>query len=680
MDNIYWGYKMDMDIELDGIPTDFDLDEENEKEESKKEIDININDDKSNEVFEDLNKDFNEKLKNEELESVDNKEIILGIDFGISYTVTSYIQNKTPKIIKDKKGNSFIPSVISTGLGGTILVGEKKPGIYDKTRPNSIVYSAKRFLGKQFSEIEHEVDFFPFEIKKDDDNNIKIRLDKEEHSPQEICSMILKKAVEFAETNTGSIVKKVVLTIPAYFDENQKNAIVEAAKIANLEVLHILNDPAAAALAYGIHNKTERYIAVYDFGGTSFSITILRAKDGIFKVVTALEDLNIGGDSFDRMLIDKITKEIQSKHFTKIVTDKDFHSLLLVKNAIEDMKIELTKNDEAKINIKYPDHGIDFIRIMQRREFESYIEEDVNKTIEICNKALEESGLSVYDIKEVILSGGSSQIPLVRQKVQEFFGQTPRMEINPDEVVAYGASVLSDLIASGDFDLVFSQKTEIPICIETSGGGTIRIIDKGISIPAQNTIVFTNNFDNQETIKINILIGERFLAKNCKKIGELYLDGFEAKPEASYQIHVTAMLDNEGVLSIFANEMETGLETSADFQPFKGIMRKDVEKIVADAEEYKEKDEYLKQLVEKQNDTSKLIERVEEYILINKEQINKKIYNDIVNGLYRLKNSILSNNLYQLKLDVDMFMIFLEPLNVKIYDKVINREMKFNRL
>ncbi len=524
------------------------------------------------------------------------KETIIGIDLGTTNSLVGYCDEKGPRIITNESGESIVPSVICFDGTRVIIGASAREHAIEKA--DVTVYSIKRLIGKSYEELKNELGYLPYQIVAGERKTVKVRIGEREYSPEELSAMILRELKKIAEKHIGQTIEKAVVTVPAYFDDAQRQATRNAGKLAGLDVIRIINEPTAAALAYGLDRNEETTIAVYDLGGGTFDISILKLSKGVFRVLSTHGDTHLGGDDFDRALIKLLKDKIEKYLGKELSLTPAIHQTL--RNFAESTKIKLSEQETADVEIDIKGEGT-FSCEITREEFENLIIDFIEQTIDSCRQALSDANLQASDIEEVIMVGGSTRIPLVRKKVGEFFRRDVYTAINPMEVVATGASVQGAILAGLKRDVLLLDVVPLSLGIETMGGAMSKLIMRNSTIPTQAKEIFTTFVDGQQAVKINILQGERELAQDCRKLGELILSGLPAMPAGLPVIEVTFLIDNNGILNVFAKEKRSGKSASAQIIPNYGLTHEEIKKIYTDALAKAKDDLLAHQLIDLRN-------------------------------------------------------------------------------
>ncbi|MBQ2023542.1 MAG: molecular chaperone DnaK [Alistipes sp.] len=529
---------------------------------------------------------------------------IIGIDLGTTNSCVAVMEGAEPVVIPNSEGHRTTPSIVAFTDGGERKVGDpaKRQAI---TNPKRTIFSIKRYMGEKFANVASDIARSPYSVVSGPNDTARVDIDGRQYTPQEISAIILQKMKKTAEDYLGQEVSEAVITVPAYFSDSQRQATKEAGEIAGLKVRRIVNEPTAAALAYGMDKMNrDMKIAVYDLGGGTFDISILEIGDGVFDVKSTNGDTHLGGDDFDHVLIDFMAESFRSEHGVDL--RKDAMALQRLKEAAEKAKIELSSSQSTEINLPYimPINGIPqhLVMTLTRAKFEQLCDHLVQRTIEPCRAALRDAGISPSQIDEVILVGGSTRIPAIQRVVEEFFGKTPNKSVNPDEVVAVGASIQGGIL-SGDVkdELLLLDVTPLSLGIETLGGVFTKLIEANTTIPARKSEVFSTAADNQPSVEINICQGERPLARDNKSIGRFHLDGIPAAPRGVPQIEVTFDIDADGILNVSAKDKGTGKEQKIRIEASSGLTDAEIQRMRDEAKANEEKDKIEKERIEKIN-------------------------------------------------------------------------------
>ena len=529
---------------------------------------------------------------------------IVGIDLGTTNSLVAYMENGFPKVIPDQEGRPLLPSVVAFTPGG-VRVGESAKRQLVRN-PRQTIYSVKRFMGKGYDDVKGELRYFPFQILPSQEM-VRIKVGDREVTPPEVSALILTALKERAEAHFGEPVEKAVITVPAYFNDNQRQATKDAGRIAGLDVVRIVNEPTAASLAYGLHQLKEGLVAVYDLGGGTFDISILRVKDGIFEVLATNGNTHLGGDDFDRALMDWLLADIRRSHGADLGTDPE--AMQELRLGAEAAKCRLSFDDRTVLTIPFP--GFTYRREITRSELEALIEPLVRDTLGPCRMALADAGLKAEALDEVVLVGGSTRVPLVRQRVEELFGKRPHSNLNPDEVVALGAAVQADILAGGITHMLLLDVTPLSLGIETLGGVMSVLIPRNTTIPTAAKELFTTSVDGQTVVDLHVLQGERELAKDNRSLARFELSGIDPMPAGMPRIEVTFLIDANGILQVRAKEGRTGKEAAIEVKPSYGLTDGEVERMVEESFAHAEEDVAARLLIEARNEADTVIRGTE---------------------------------------------------------------------
>lgn len=560
---------------------------------------------------------------------------IVGIDLGTTNSLVAYMDGPQPKVIANQEGRTLVPSVVSFSADG-ILVGDPAKARMI-THPYQTVYSVKRLMGKGMEDLKGEVKFIPYQLAESRPGVVEVRVGQSVYTPPEISSFILKELKKRAEEFFRSEINQVVITVPAYFNDSQRQATKDAGKIAGLEVLRIINEPTAASLAYGLQKKKEGVIAVYDLGGGTFDISILKVKGGIFEVLSTNGNTHLGGDDIDQRLMGIILEEMTKKSGHAL--DHTAELLQVVRGEAERVKCRLSVEEQTEIMIPALKSSKEYRRIITRAEFERLVGDIIEKSLDPCRQALEDAKLRPEDVDEVVLVGGSTRIPLVRRKVRELFERSPHCELNPEEVVALGAAVQADILSGGTKDMLLLDVTPLSLGIETLGGVMSVLIPRNTTVPTTAKEIFTTSVDGQTTVNIHVLQGERELVKDNRSLARFLLKDIDSMLAGVPRIEVTFLIDANGILNVMAKELRSGKEQSMEVKPTYGLTEAEVEQMIEESYQFAESDVKQRMLIESRNEADAIIRHTQKALQDGSDLISEEERLQIRNALEELKQA-----------------------------------------
>jgi molecular chaperone DnaK len=575
---------------------------------------------------------------------------VIGIDLGTTNSVVAVMEGGDPTVIPNQEGSRLTPSVVAFTKDGEILVGQvaKRQAI---TNPENTVFSIKRFMGRRYDEVQQEIKLVPYKVVKAPNGDARVEIRGKQYSPPEISAMILRKLKEAAESHLGEKVTQAVITVPAYFNDSQRQATKDAGKIAGLEVLRIINEPTAASLAYGLDKKKDEEIAVYDLGGGTFDISILELGQGVFEVKATNGDTHLGGDDFDQRVIDWIAEEFRKEHGIDLRRDR--MALQRLKEAAEKAKIELSSTAQTDINLPFitadasgPKH---LVMMLSRAKLEALVDDLVQRTVEPCRQAMKDASVSASDVDEVILVGGQTRMPKVQEAVKHLFGREPHKGVNPDEVVAVGAAIQAGVLAGDVKNVVLLDVTPLSLGVETLGGVMTALIPRNTTIPTQKSEIFSTASDNQTSVEVHVLQGERPLAKDNRTLGRFHLTGIAPAPRGLPQIEVSFDIDANGILNVSAKDMATGKQQQITITASSGLSKDEVERMVREAEAHASEDARRREEIEVRNQTDALVYSTERALAEHGAKLSEAERSAVDQALAEAREALKGNDIERMR-------------------------------
>ena len=598
---------------------------------------------------------------------------ILGIDLGTTNSCMAVIEGGEPRVVENSEGGRTTPSMVAVNPRSN----ERYVGATAKrqavTNPENTVFSIKRFMGRRYedSSVQRDTGLMPYKVVRNSNGDAAVEMAGQSHAPPEVAAMVLQKMKQDAESKLGSSVTQAVITVPAYFDDSQRNATKDAGRIAGLEVLRIVNEPTAASLAYGLDKNTDQTIAVYDLGGGTFDVTVLQIGDNVIEVMATNGDTHLGGDDFDQRIIDWIAEEFQREQGIDLKQDR--MALQRLRESAERAKIELSTLMQTEINLPFitadasgPKH---LIMTLSRSKLEQLVGTLVERTVEPCRQAMKDAGVSASEIEEVVLVGGMTRMPAVRDAVVGLFGKEPNQGVNPDEVVAVGAAIQAGVLQGDVQDILLLDVTPLTLGIETLGGVSTGLISRNTTIPTSKSEVFTTAADNQTSVEVHVVQGERSMAPENKSIGRFILDGILPAPRGMPQIEVSFDIDANGILSVSAKDKGTGKEQRITITASSGLSQDEIEQMVSDAERFAEEDERRRQEVQTRNNAENLAYTAEKMLKDNAENIPEDLKTEVEGKVAAVRSALQNNDIARIEATVNELQESLQKVGQAVYSQ-----------